>query len=235
MKFIIGPVLIILIFSLFIISCFITATDGQGGVVFIVTFPLMILLTFINLKLGKKFNSRRLIFLSKVIFVFFAIFFSSLFISPLQFVPAFFIGSVSFSFEKITGKSPYKWVRERNDMVAALDKKIIGNQEKWIDLSDINLRYDWERVCFFGPYTKFSEIKSTLGFDWDPAMYTTINESDSINTLVFFEGKSISYVVNYPRNKADFISLSRQCFDRKMAKFKRVLDKSDRITFEVVP
>lgn len=81
---------------------------------------------------------------------------------------------------------------------------------------------NWDRVCFFGPYTR--DANKALGFDWDIKKETSIEESDSINVIAFVKNENVVDFVEYPRKKGDFAKLSGQCFLRGDAKFSRKTD-----------
>ena len=67
------------------------------------------------------------------------------------------------------------------------------------------------------------EASPAAGFDgWDIEMVSRIGTSDAILTLIFVTGKRVSYVVDLPRNEAEFAKLTLQCFSRSAAIFERI-------------
>jgi hypothetical protein len=75
-----------------------------------------------------------------------------------------------------------------------------------IDLAKV-ADFNWERLYIFKPYTTIKTIDSTLGFTWDGADKSLINQSDEFNLLVFVENNAVIHTVKAPRNYGDFIRL----------------------------
>jgi hypothetical protein len=51
--------------------------------------------------------------------------------------------------------------------------------------------FTWDKVYVFTPYTSHEEIQKALGFQWRQVECTTISTFDSINLLVFVQGKQV--------------------------------------------
>ncbi len=43
-----------------------------------------------------------------------------------------------------------------------------------------------------------------LGFKWEPDMLTSIESSDSVNLIVFTQGRHVTCWFEHPRNQGDF-------------------------------
>ncbi len=86
---------------------------------------------------------------------------------------------------------------------------------------------DWERICFFGPYSHNAIAEKSLGFQWDIEEKTSIASSETVNVLVFVKGQTVVIFTEHPRNLGDFAELSDQCFDRTEAVFVRNKERKD--------
>lgn len=230
-KSVLPLLLIIISIILFLGSCFITATDGQGGIVFIFSLPIMIfLLAFARLQ-TKKNNQKFVTTFIHSFFIFLALFFGSLFLGRFSVIPSIVIGGVSKVFEHFSGKTPYKWARDRNDMMKAITEKMNKNALE-LNLSEIKLVYNWDKVCFFGPYSDEKFVNKTIGFEWPLKLYSKISESDSINLILFIEdNRSVSYAINFPRGQAEFVELSGKCFKTLEARFKGISQEQGAIKY----
>jgi hypothetical protein len=67
--------------------------------------------------------------------------------------------------------------------------------------------FTWEKLYIFKPYTTIASIDSILGFKWDEARKSLINQSEEFNLLVFIERNTVVHFVKVPRNNGDFIKL----------------------------
>lgn len=112
----------------FIISCAITLSDGQGALVFIFTIPLMTVLLFIAVRIigEKKLGSSfiRLDFFPKLVAGFLILFFISSFIPTARVFPDFIMKTVEKMFVVATGKTPYVFFKDRSSLASRL-KKIV--------------------------------------------------------------------------------------------------------------
>lgn len=130
----------------------------------------------------------------------------------ITFLCLFLVSSCGFVRSEIIGKE--------------LETQIKKNNWERVDLSQVG-GSAWQRVCIFQPYSNNDLAKQTLGFEWDLEQKTSISSSDSMNLLVFVEGKEVITYVEHPRNLGDFEGLSGQCFDREDAKFARDKTRKD--------
>lgn len=107
--------------ALFLFSCFVASVDGQGAILFIFTFPALFLLLLLAITLTKqgqegseviwKKNAR---WVAKGTLAFTLAFLICAFIPGLKLFTHAVMKGFSIAFESVTGKSPYVWVRERN-------------------------------------------------------------------------------------------------------------------------
>jgi hypothetical protein len=115
----------------------------------------------------------------------------------------------------------------RSDISKELENQIQNNNGERIDLSQVG-GSAWRRVCILGPYSDNNKAEKTLGFKWDLEKKTSsILSSDSVNVLVFVEGKDVIAYVEHPRRLGDFAKLSGQCFDRLSATLVRDKTRKD--------
>ena len=101
---------------------------------------------------------------------------------------------------------------------AAIADSLRASEGKWVDLAQA-VPGDWERVCFLGPYSENTIARKTLGFDWNAAWKTAIQENEGITLLLFVRGNEVLNYVEHPRSKGDFTNLSEQCFVQRDAVF----------------
>jgi hypothetical protein len=114
----------------------------------------------------------------------------------------------------------------RGEISKELETQIQNNNWERIDLSQVG-GSAWQRVCVLGPYSDNNRAEQTLGFKWDLEKKTSVLSSDSVNLLVFVEGKDVIAYVEHPRSLGDFAKLSGQCFDRVDAKLVRDKTRKD--------
>lgn len=219
----------ILTLLIFLFSCIVTVSDGQGALIFIVTIPAMILLLisswFAARAIGEseKF-SFRLEIVPQIFAVLLLLFFTASFVPGLNKIPESFLGLVNTSFEAVTGKTPYTYIRERNSFANLLSRDIERTRDKYIDFSILDVTFAWDKVCIFGPYTSNAKAKSILNLNWNIEEQSKVSQDDSINALVFlFEGE-VSGVVDLKRSIVDFKDLNL-CFDRTQTSF--FIDRED--------
>jgi hypothetical protein len=86
-----------------------------------------------------------------------------------------------------------------------------------LDLSSVG-GPNWNRLCFFGPYTTNADAKRALGFAWDVEAKTAIESSDGINVLALVTDNEIVAYTEHSRRQ-DFARLSGRCFPRSLAIF----------------
>ena len=67
--------------------------------------------------------------------------------------------------------------------------------------------FEWNRMFIFKPYSPIETVNDKIGFKWDQAESTLINQSDDFNLIVFvIDDKNVRYC-RLPRNEGDFIKL----------------------------
>lgn len=213
--------LILISVAIFLGSCWVTATDGQGALVFIVTLPLSALLFLFALLLTRHQAEgvlrSALRFLSWAGMAFLVLFFASVFVPPLRVLPDSLIGMVSKAFQAYTGMTPYAFVRVKHDVKRMLTAELARTGGKEIDLSRLETGYEWDKACVFGPYTDHHAATKALGFgDWNIETYSQIKTSDSIDAFVFVNSGThhVPYVADIPRSAGDFAGLSGRCFGK---------------------
>lgn len=223
---------------IFLFSCVVTLSDAQGGIIFILSLPVMGVLLLLAWVLAVKM--RRLfginIRFEKIPQIFGALlmaFFVLLFIPGLNLLPTSLMAGVGYSFKTLTGKSPYTYFRDRKSFPNLLSKQIADPNAKEIDFGSLDVSYAWDKICIFGPYTNNKQAKDVLQIDWNIEERSVIASSDSVNALVFlYEGK-VNHVEDMSRSIADFSQLD-YCIDRAKAKFQLSIDASDRKIFNLL-
>ena len=212
--------------ALFLFCCFAAASDAQGAFVFLFLGPViagvLAVAFFVLKRTALPGRAAAWAFrLSGALAFFFAAFFACSLIPPLRAFPGAAVGAVARAFEAVAGKSPYQWVRDRDDMAAMIARDLSRGGGRELDFSRFQTAKSWSRLCVFGPYTDSAAARAVLGLDWDIQAYSKIAESDGIDALVFLDDKKVAYVTDLPRSSADFAKLSRTCFPRREAVFER--------------
>jgi hypothetical protein len=89
----------------------------------------------------------------------------------------------------------------------------VNTHQKVVDMRNI-AGDEWEKVCFFGPYTL--NAKDVLGLDWELSTHAPISD-DMIDTIVFASSTEvIRYVISPGRS---FRGLAGRCFPKQNALF----------------
>ena len=90
---------------------------------------------------------------------------------------------------------------------------------KQVDFANIG-DSEWNKVCFFAPYTAKGISKQALGFDWEVTEQTDIASNEGINVIVFATESKVTEYFAIPRNKIDsFRNIPAQCIPRSKAVF----------------
>lgn len=212
----------------FLASCVIALTDGQGALVFIVSIPAMAALLFCASWLSQKIKMTqdsmwRFDYVPKVCAAFLTLFFISSFVPVLREVPDAFMKVVGKTFTYATGKTPYVFFKDRASFPNRLSNEL--EEEKEIILSNLDVTFAWDRICIFGPYTNNEKAKSVLHLNWNIEERSHIHFSDSINALVFLFQGNVNHVVDLKRNIVDFKDIDI-CLDRNQANFEIATDAS---------
>ncbi|MFO0779712.1 MAG: hypothetical protein U0223_19140 [Nitrospira sp.] len=220
-------VLQIAAFIVFLFSCAVTLSDGQGVLIFIFSLPVIALLLSLSWAITRKMEHgdslerwpKRLASCLVLFFVF-------LLIPGLNVVPHAFLALVGKSFQLALGKTPYVYFKERNSFDKHLEREL-RKQPNRVDFDLLGVSFAWDHVCVFGPYTNNAQAREVLHIDWNIEERSEIGHSDSINSLVFlFEGK-VNTVIDLRRAVADFKSVDR-CWDRRQATFQVTHDPNNR-------
>ena len=221
-------VLSLLAFIVFLGSCVITLSDGQGALVFAFSIPIMVALLIFAIFISRKLKASeksyfQIVYVPKTVLGLLLIFFSFSFVPVLRRVPETFLGWVGTSFVGITGKTPKAFFRDRASFSNKLSQALLS--EKMVSFSKLDVTFAWDKVCVFGPYTNNDKAKQVLNFDFSIEERSQIHHSDSINALVFlFQGR-VNQVVDLERSIADFKDLDI-CVSREKANFDVEMDAS---------
>lgn len=227
LSLLVGLLLICSVLAL-LFSCIVTASDGQGALIFIFTLPLMAVLLFVSQLLARHITKEAASFrplLTTTIVLSWAqgLFFVMLLIPGLQVVPQTAIGFLGKAFSAVTGKSPYAFFRDRKAFATLLAKELEQSESTSVDLGALEVTFAWDRVCILGPYTNNARAKEVMGLDFDLESRSDIEHSDSVNALVFlYEGK-VNNVVDLKRGVTDFKVLD-VCLERRETVFLRSRD-----------
>ncbi len=224
--------LTLLTLIIFLASCVITLTDGQGALVFAVSIPAMSILLFCAVMFSRKLKANnpsrwRIDYFPKIVSVFLIAFFISLLVPGLRKLPDTFMNLVGTTFTYATGTSPYAFFKERASFPTKLSAQLQKENQKTIIFSDLDVTFAWDMVCIFGPYTNNEKVKSVLNMNWNIEERSQIHVSDSVNALVFLYQGSVNQVVDLKRGITDFTDLD-MCLSRNQANFKIRTDASGR-------
>jgi len=211
-----GIVLIILtVAAAFVFSCFAAASDGQGAIVFLLSVPLSLLLLALGLFLAiRKPVPGSVRILAAVLCAegaFLLLFLVSAVTPPLGSFADGTMGVVSGGFEALTGLRPYAWVR-RNQELAGRIERGVSDAPGGVSAELLSPGKEWERLCFFGPYTDDAAAAKTLGFLSATMQRSRVRGSDAYTALVYL-GKdgSVLELVDVKRSSLDFSPLSGSC------------------------
>jgi hypothetical protein len=203
--------------ALFLWSCLMTAADGQGAIVFLLTGPVMLLLFGVGLFLVWRIPpaasaTRRVLFgaLGGELLII-ALFFAGVVIPPLRGFPDLVIGGVSRGFERVTGVSPYVWVRQDRALAERLNRTLAESGAQ-VTHEQISRGKPWHRLCFFGPYTDDAAAADVLGFLASTLKRSRVRDSDAFVALVFLDEEGVVLdVIDVRRDALDLVALSRSC------------------------
>lgn len=213
---------------LFLFSCFATATDGQGAIIFLFTLPVMLVLLFGARRLMKDTETPRRLASASLFFL--AAFFLSAPLPGLQLFPAAIVGGVAKTFEAFSGKTPYAWARAKHDAAGMVAKELERSGGEELDLRKIPTGYAWDRLCLLPPYTTAQRAKAFLRIspDWPLSLYSKVEQDEGFVALVFLSEKERYplYVVDLSRARADLADLKELCLPRAEAVFHR--ERNDR-------
>jgi hypothetical protein len=71
-------------------------------------------------------------------------------------------------------------------------------------LLDELTEFEWDRVFVFLPFASDSEVRQSLGFNWEGLGRTGISTRDDIVLLVFVSKRHVARFVKFPRRLGDF-------------------------------
>ncbi len=220
--------LTLLTLIVFLASCVITLTDGQGALVFAVSIPAMSILLFCALMFSRKLKANnhstwRIEYFQKIVSAFLIAFFISLLVPGLRKLPDTFMNLVGTTFTYATGATPYAFFKERASFPNKLSAQLKNENQKAIIFADLGVTFAWDRVCIFGPYTNNEKAQSVLHMNWNIEERSEIHFSDSVNALVFLYQGRVNQVVDLKRGIADFKDLDI-CLSRNQANFEHRTD-----------
>lgn len=87
------------------------------------------------------------------------------------------------------------------------------NKGKMVPVDILGGGDDWDKVCFFGPYSS-SILDTNNSSTWKIDDYTDVLRSDGHNVLIFSkEGKVIDFIIQ-SRKHGGFVGLSGTCANR---------------------
>ena len=98
----------------------------------------------------------------------------------------------------------------------AVKESLTSTPDRVIPLARV-ASFEWDRVWFFGPYTKLSRIKTRLGFPWPDAGRFQMDWRDDAVLVVFSNGQKVVRAMAYPRQEGDLASLADQSLTRDRA------------------
>lgn len=184
-------IFLILALAAFLVGCVVAASDAQGAIFFIFVIPVVLGLLGYNIYWSRKNFKRVINVISISGFIFTTLFVVFAFVPGLNLFPATVVGFVARGFEAVTGKTPYAWTRERNDIVMHVNRDLKTPEE--LNMSEYTVSKDWHRVCF--------ETKEVT------------------NTLTFFYEDTEVYKLEYPKSLAEFGKLNGKCIPKAKARF----------------
>ena len=107
----------------------------------------------------------------------------------------------------------------------------LGNNLKKVVVSDY-VGTNWDKVCFFGPYSNNELAKSSLGFDWDLEINSSVYVNEGVSLLVLVKNSQVIDHFEIKRRQADFANFTGNCFDKTSAIF--VFQEGQFVLFENV-
>tara|TARA_B110000211_G_C14061431_1_gene545701 strand:- start:960 stop:1376 length:417 start_codon:yes stop_codon:yes gene_type:complete len=96
--------------------------------------------------------------------------------------------------------------------------KIINDSVKKIDINNLT-PFKWSELYLFKPYTSVESIDDSLGFVWEGAKKTFINQEGDFHLLVFTENNEVINYIKWPINKGDFMRVENLKYSYDSAKF----------------
>ena len=216
MKIILACLLQFSALILFLGSCWIAASDAQGGIVFILALPLAAALLAGSSVLAGRGNWLR--YLAYGLLSYLALFFLGAFLPFVSLVNSATMDAVVFVSRKVTGQTPYQATHAKHDVRKMLEAELERTGKSEIDFANIRTGWDWHRVCIFGPYTTNTAAAETLGFKgWDMEKYSQIAVSDSVQIFAFVDSKEgvVRYSAELTRAQGDFAALGGKCFGKE--------------------
>lgn len=202
-------------------------SDAQGVFVFIVTLPVIVLLSTLGISVSKKIdnNPNNYLKLSKSTIAGISLFIILSFIPFLNAVPIAVMEGIVSSFEFVTGKTPRQYFSDRNNLSKLIKDELQKTSGLRVDFSKIETAYNWNRLCLFTPYTSDLVAENLTGSAFKLSTYSDIGSSDSIHFIGLFDEKSFVNYVNLKRSEMDFSLSESVCIPRGDASFKRHLKK----------
>ena len=214
---ILSLLIILVTLVIFFWSIIVAASDAQGGIVYIVSMPVMLGLLWLGNKWSIRKKSRAGQIACKAMKVFYIGFIVFVFIPGLNEISFSIMNFTNKTFEKVTGVTPYKYFRQQNDIYGQVYDD--AKTPDVIDMTTYKTSRDWDRVCFFGPETSDEEVQKIVGEAFKVSNFEGI--SDRIVTAVMFVDKDeLSYPIAVSHKVADFSGLAGKCIMKEKARFR---------------
>lgn len=130
---------------LFLYSCMATASDAQGGVIFLFTLAPMLGFLLAAAWLTRA-QSRRLYRVTQGGLLFLLGFLGCLFVPGLNLLPAAMVGGVAAGYKAIYGVTPYQ-AHHKAGLVELLRKGFEAQDRQSLDLRHLTLGQEWNMIC----------------------------------------------------------------------------------------
>ena len=203
------------VLAAFLFSAAVTASDGQGALIFAVTYPLMLALLSLSAFLSRRrFRVEYRLTLGGFAFLGAFVLFS--FIPGLNLLPSGVVGGVASAYKLVFGITPYEAARRRRvDFGALLVKSLEAQDGKVLDLRGLHLPLEWKRICLFEPYTDDKRAVEISGVppDWPLSLYSKVGQNDGV-TAITLVGDRYPYPFRTWPQQRDSPECVRSLFER---------------------
>lgn len=82
--------------------------------------------------------------------------------------------------------------------------------------------FEWDKFCFYGPYSDAASIETTTGFAWSGHENIGLESSDSFYLIAFFQAQEPVSVEKFPRPAADESGIgANRCYSPEESQFER--------------
>lgn len=108
----------------------------------------------------------------------------------------------------------------KNDFRDQVLRVIEEQNDSTINMKNVS-SVDWDEMYVFKPYTPIDTIYASLGYNWEGATSTLINQSDHFNLVVFVKDQKVTSFSKVPRDFGDFLKVDEKGpFSKNDAEFK---------------